>query len=162
MPINARSAIKATSLPFGGGADGQHPVLIREGDAVGYCVYAMHRRKDLYGSDADEFRPMRWETLNLKDLGMGYLPFNGGPRICPGREFIKLTFYHNELLTMIIEEFASLLAGYAVVRLMQEFSIVEMAKEMPAIERQTVTIVLSNADGCKVVLRPVQPLITIQ
>lgn len=92
VPVNARSAAKTTSLPFGGGADGQHPVLIRKGDSVGYCIYAMHRRKDLYGPDADEFRPMRWETLSLKDLGMGYLPFNGGPRVCPGREFKPFHF----------------------------------------------------------------------
>ena len=52
----------------------------------------MHRRKDLYGDDADLFRPSRWSTAaskkgpNLKNIGWGYLPFNGGPRICPGRK----------------------------------------------------------------------------
>ena len=28
-----------------------------------YSVYAMHRRKDFYGEDAEEFKPERWETL---------------------------------------------------------------------------------------------------
>ncbi len=53
---------------------------------MGYCVYAMHRRKDLYGDDAACFRPARWDDLRTKELGMGYLPFNGGPRVCPGRK----------------------------------------------------------------------------
>lgn len=65
----------------------------------------------------------------------------------------SLASYKHDLLSMLIEGFASLLAGYTVVRLMQEFSVVEMAKEMPGIERQTITLVLANADGCKVVLR---------
>ena len=43
----------------------------------------MHRRKDYYGEDADEFKPERWEKLRP---GWEYLPFNGGPRICLGRE----------------------------------------------------------------------------
>ena len=42
------------------------------------------------------------------------------------------------------------------VRLLQKFSAVELAEEMPVDERQTVTLVVANADGCKVVLRPVQ------
>jgi cytochrome P450 len=49
-----------------------------------YSVYAMHRRKDLYGPDAESFRPERWEE-NAK-RGWEYLPFNGGPRICLGRK----------------------------------------------------------------------------
>lgn len=43
----------------------------------------MHRRKDFYGEDSDEFKPERWETLRP---GWEYLPFNGGPRICIGRK----------------------------------------------------------------------------
>ncbi len=65
--------------------------MVREGESVGYCVYVMHRRKDLYGSDAEEFRPERWDPnedneVSLKNIGWGYLPFNGGPRICLGRK----------------------------------------------------------------------------
>lgn len=51
---------------------------------VSYNVFAMHRRTDLWGSDARSFRPERWEE-NAKH-GWEYLPFNGGPRICLGRE----------------------------------------------------------------------------
>lgn len=54
-------------------------------------MYSLHRRADLYGEDAEDFRPERWD----EDLGLyrdevtknwGYLPFNGGPRICLGSE----------------------------------------------------------------------------
>jgi len=47
----------------------------------------MHRRKDLYGDDAMDFRPERWEKDNLANVGYAYLPFHGGPRLCLGREF---------------------------------------------------------------------------
>lgn len=46
----------------------------------------MHRRKDIYGQDAEEFRPERWEGDSLRDIGWAYLPFNGGPRLCLGRK----------------------------------------------------------------------------
>lgn len=86
-----RQALKPTILPLGGGTDGKSPILVRKGEAVGYCVYAMHRRKDLYGGDADEFRPDRWDNFSkqgpdLSHIGWGYLPFNGGPRACLGRK----------------------------------------------------------------------------
>ena len=86
-----RQATKATVLPVGGGPDSSSPILVRKGEAVSYSVYAMHRRKDLYGEDADQFRPDRWEPgsakrPDLRNIGWGYLPFNGGPRVCLGRE----------------------------------------------------------------------------
>ena len=87
MPVNSRAAVKLTTLPTGGGEDGKSPILVRRGEAVGYCVYAMHRRKDIYGPDAEQFRPERWEEEELKDIGWAYLPFNGGPRICLGRTY---------------------------------------------------------------------------
>ena len=91
MPLNARAATKTTVLPTGGGPDGKAPVFVKKGTPIGYAVYIMHRRKELYGSDAEEFRPERWDPnvdneVNLKGIGWGYLPFNGGPRVCIGRK----------------------------------------------------------------------------
>ena len=91
VPINSRTALEATTIPTGGGPDGTQPLMIRKGEAVGYSVYVMHRMKRLYGEDADDFRPERWDpevenAVDLKNIGWGYLPFNGGPRICLGRE----------------------------------------------------------------------------
>lgn len=72
-----------TVLPLGGGPDGKSPLFIPKGRLVSWSLYTMHRRKDLYGDDAEDFRPERWDTLRP---GWEYLPFNGGPRICLGRE----------------------------------------------------------------------------
>ena len=85
VPVNSRQALRYTTLPVGGGPDGESPIIVRPGQVVGYSAYSMHRRKDLYGPDAEEFRPERWEDNLLKDIGYGYLPFNGGPRLCLGR-----------------------------------------------------------------------------
>jgi cytochrome P450 len=87
VPVNTRTARRTTFLPTGGGSDGTSPVLIRKGENVAFCVYSMHRRKDLYGEDAEEFRPERWdEDLPEYTKTWGYLPFSGGPRICLGRK----------------------------------------------------------------------------
>jgi cytochrome P450 len=88
VPVNSRTAVRSVTLPRGGGKDGQHPVLIHKGEDVAYCAYAMHRRKDIYGDDAEEFKPKRWEDGQLKHVenSYGYIPFNGGPRVCPGRK----------------------------------------------------------------------------
>ncbi|KFA81691.1 hypothetical protein S40288_07237 [Stachybotrys chartarum IBT 40288] len=56
-------------LPVGGGPDGKSPVLVRCGEAVGYCVYAMHRRKDKYGQDADQSRLELWEGGQSRNIG---------------------------------------------------------------------------------------------
>ena len=87
VPGNSREAVNDTTLPLGGGHDGQSPVFVPKGTIVGWSVYTMHRRKDYYGEDSEEFRPERW--LGEKGLrpGWEYLPFNGGPRVCLGRKF---------------------------------------------------------------------------
>jgi cytochrome P450 len=87
VPANSREATEDTVLPVGGGPDGNAPLFIKKGQLVGWSVWAMHRRKDLYGEDAEEFRPERWlddPVTGKKGLrpGWEYLPFNGGPRIC--------------------------------------------------------------------------------
>ena len=89
VPVNFRTAERTTVLPTGGGPDRTAPVLIPKGSTVAYSIYAMHRRPDLYGMDAELFRPERWDEdmpmrLDKTNATWGYLPFNGGPRTCLG------------------------------------------------------------------------------
>ncbi|KAL8650886.1 MAG: hypothetical protein Q9226_004956 [Calogaya cf. arnoldii] len=139
VPANSRTALKTNALPTGGGPNGTRPVMIRKGEAVGYSVYVMHRLKKLYGEDADSFRPERWKpdlgnAVDFKDIGWGYLPFNGGPRVCLGQEFVLLE------------------AGFVAVRILQKFRSFELGpKDRNAVvgtEHQEVTLVLSSTNGC--------------
>ena len=84
VPLNGRMAVKDTTLPTGGGPDHKSPVFVKKGMRVAFPVWYMHRRTDIWGTDAHEFRPDRWEEDAKK--GWEYLPFNGGPRICLGRK----------------------------------------------------------------------------
>jgi cytochrome P450 len=89
VPLNSRTALVSTILPVGGGKDGKLPIAIAKGEQVVYSAYVLHRRKDIWGEDADEFRPGRWEG---RKIGWEFLGFSGGPRICLGREFACLLF----------------------------------------------------------------------
>ena len=41
----------------------------------------------MYGEDANVFRPERWLETDLeKNIGWGFMPFHGGPRLCLGSE----------------------------------------------------------------------------
>ncbi|KAJ9130086.1 hypothetical protein NKR23_g12354 [Pleurostoma richardsiae] len=84
IPFNSRHAVRDTVLPVGGGPDGRDPVLVPRGTVVRYSVYVMHRREDLYGPDALQWNPDRW---NGRRHDWSYAPFSGGPRICLGQKF---------------------------------------------------------------------------
>lgn len=119
VPVNSRTANKDTTLPRGGGPDGKSPIFVPKGRACDYSVFVMHRRKDLWGADADEFVPERWEKRRVgwDFLPVSYIPylfacqgpcandsqFNGGPRICIGQQFALTE------------------ASYVIVRLLQRF-----------------------------------------
>lgn len=60
LPCNSRVAATDTVLPVGGGTDGLSPIFVAKGTMIAYHVSALHRRKDLWGPDADEYRPERW------------------------------------------------------------------------------------------------------
>ena len=82
-----RVAVKTTILPSGGGPSGNAPVLIKKGVGVGISVYHMHRMESLYGANAREFHPERWQDTDLEKRMMsehGFMPFHGGPRVCLG------------------------------------------------------------------------------
>lgn len=80
-PVNTRMAVRDTFLPRGGGPNATEPIFVAKGQEVMWQIWSMHRREDLWGEDASEFRPERWAT---KRPHFEYLPFNAGPRICIG------------------------------------------------------------------------------
>ena len=79
-----RLANKDTFIPCGGG-DGKSRVFVPSGTIIAINTYALHRRSDIYGTDANEFKPERWESL--RPPSWAYLPFSAGPRVCIGRKF---------------------------------------------------------------------------
>lgn len=83
VSMNSREATKDTTLPVGGGPNGRQPIAVMKGDRVGWSAYVVHRRHDLWGEDADEFRPSRWRG---RKMGWEFIAFSGGPRVCIGRK----------------------------------------------------------------------------
>lgn len=69
IATNSRAANKETILPRGGGKDGTQPILIPKGTPVRWSSYVLHRNKDVFGPDADEFKPERWDS----DLRVRYV-----------------------------------------------------------------------------------------
>ena len=84
VPMAVRKAVRDTTLPRGGGVDGEAPIFIAKGTKVISNFFLSNRRKDIWGSDAEEFRPERWEH---REHNWEFTPFGGGPRACIGREF---------------------------------------------------------------------------
>ena len=130
---NVRLCLKDCVLPSGGGPNGTAPIFVPRGTQVTVHFGAMHRDKDIWGDDANDFRPERWERF---EPGWHYIPFSGGPRICPGHQ-IALTE-----------------TAYVLVKLLQKFQGIENRdSEMEYIEQSRLTI--ESRNGVQVNLIPV-------
>jgi len=123
-------------------------MFVAKGTIVSYSVWSMHRRKDIFGPDALEFKPERWANPgnttspatspdpSTKETkfnpnaplrpGWGYLPFNGGPRICVGQQFALTE------------------ASYTMVRLLQTFKTIEAKDDRPWQEQLHLTVSCAN------------------
>ncbi|PFH46829.1 hypothetical protein AMATHDRAFT_68991 [Amanita thiersii Skay4041] len=112
VPFNLRATSSPTVWP---GLNGQRPFYIPPHTKTPYSVFMMHRRKDLWGSDAEEFDPDRFlddrQKKYLVPNPFIFLPFNAGPRICLGQQFA----YHE--------------SSFFLIRLLQHFSGVTLVPE---------------------------------
>ncbi|KAJ6619477.1 cytochrome P450 monooxygenase pc-3 [Mycena sp. CBHHK59/15] len=110
VPFNVRESINATIWPSPD--PNEKPIYIPARTQVPYSVFMMHRRKDLWGPDAEEFDPDRWFDERLKMYlltnSFMFLPFNAGPRICLGQQFA-----YNEM-------------SFIIIRLLQNFSSISL------------------------------------
>ncbi|KAF7293313.1 Cytochrome P450 monooxygenase [Mycena chlorophos] len=100
VPFNVRENIQATTWPSPDPSD-PRPLYIPAGSKLAYSVFMMHRRKDLWGPDAEEFDPDRFLDDRVKQYllknAFQFLPFNAGPRICLGQQFA-----YNEMSFMLV------------------------------------------------------------
>lgn len=59
------------------------------GTVLSVPTYTIHHSKEIWGEDADEFRPERWETVTPKQKN-AFMPFSYGPRACVGRNVAEM------------------------------------------------------------------------
>lgn len=109
VPFNVRYSLRDTTLPRGGGPDGQDPVGVRANTRVIYSTMLMQCDPDLYDGpdsknyfDPGKWIPERWVS-GWSPRPWQFVPFNGGPRICIGQQF------------------ATIEMGYTIVRILQAY-----------------------------------------
>lgn len=91
----------------------------------------MHRDPDIWGPDAEDFRPERWEDMRPM---WKFVPFGGGPRICPAHVLVDTE------------------CSYVVVRILQRFKAIEPRDDRPY--TPVMRAGPSNKHGVKVGLVP--------
>ncbi|TRX92247.1 hypothetical protein FHL15_006862 [Xylaria flabelliformis] len=59
------------------------------GTVLSVPTYTIHHSKDIWGADADEFRPERWAEATPRQRN-AFIPFSYGPRSCVGRNVAEM------------------------------------------------------------------------
>lgn len=100
MRIHSTSSLGLPRVVPPGGADicGRH----WPADTVlSVPAYTIHHSKEIWGPDADEFCPERWEKVTELQKA-SFIPFSYGPRACVGRNVAEMelalivgTVFHN-------------------------------------------------------------------
>lgn len=61
------------------------------GTVLSVPAYTIHHSKEVWGADADEFVPDRWEEGRLTErMKNAFIPFSYGPRSCVGRNVAEM------------------------------------------------------------------------
>ncbi|EMC93381.1 hypothetical protein BAUCODRAFT_238892 [Baudoinia panamericana UAMH 10762] len=60
-----------------------------QGLVLSVPAYVMHHSTEIWGPDAEEFRPERWEKVTERQKG-AFIPFSYGPRSCVGRNVAEM------------------------------------------------------------------------
>ncbi|KAF8337360.1 cytochrome P450 monooxygenase CYP63 [Cantharellus anzutake] len=90
------------------------PIFIPGNDTlIIFPFLLMQRRKDLWGEDADQFKPERWldERRTMNFDSSAFLPFGVGPKRCLGQSFA----YHH--------------TSFVIIRLLQVFDSFELRQK---------------------------------
>lgn len=84
FPQTGRSAVRDTVLPSGGGPNHDQPLPVPAGTFAISNAWGVHASKEIYGPDASEWKPDRWNSS--KPGPKEFLAFGSGPRACLGKD----------------------------------------------------------------------------
>ncbi|TFY63922.1 hypothetical protein EVJ58_g2971 [Rhodofomes roseus] len=97
VPVTAREACRDDVIPLNAPYTDRHGqvhdhIEIQKGTAILIPILALNRSKTLWGEDAFEFKPERWEKLpeavqSIPGVWGNLMTFAGGPRACIGYRF---------------------------------------------------------------------------
>ncbi|KAL4900767.1 hypothetical protein BDW74DRAFT_170549 [Aspergillus multicolor] len=65
--------------------------IFKPGDVLSVPTYTIHHSKEIWGPDADDFVPERWDPARLTARQKAaFIPFSTGPRACVGRNVAEM------------------------------------------------------------------------
>lgn len=84
IPIEIQEARTELTLPDG--------TLLPKGSVIVYSIWALNRARQIYGDDAESFKPSRWlnDGKFVAKSASEFPVFNGGPRMCLGKKMAEL------------------------------------------------------------------------
>ncbi|GAA99618.1 uncharacterized protein L969DRAFT_102957 [Mixia osmundae IAM 14324] len=85
VPLNVRFARHDNVIEH----EGQR-LFIRGGTRFNYSTWRMQRCPELWGDDAEEWKPERWLDERIKVISKfphAFVPFSAGPRLCIGQNY---------------------------------------------------------------------------
>ena len=98
-----RQALKDAILPRGGGPGQESPVFVPKGTNIACNTWSVLHDRELWGDDVEQFRPSRWHGLKP---GWEFIPFSGGPRICPAMQQVYMHAIY--LLVVLMQNYEKL------------------------------------------------------
>ncbi|PIM98194.1 Cytochrome P450 CYP4/CYP19/CYP26 subfamily [Handroanthus impetiginosus] len=81
VPVDHKEVVEDDIFPDG--------TILKKGTKVVYAIYTMGRMESIWGKDCTEFKPERWlrERRFMSESAYKFTAFNGGPRLCLGKDF---------------------------------------------------------------------------
>lgn len=98
-------------------------IKVPEGTILSIPIKTIHRDKEVWGEDADEFKPQRFENgvTRASKQPNAFLPFSSGPRVCIGQNFAMIEV--KVVFVMILQRFSISLSPKYVHAPMDAFTI---------------------------------------
>lgn len=88
MRIHSTSSLGLPRVVVGDGIT-LHGHFFPPGTVLSVPSYTIHHSTEIWGADADIFRPERWTTLTERQK-KAFIPFSFGPRACVGRNVAEI------------------------------------------------------------------------